>query len=306
MMTALQSESLQRFLSESAFASSGTVITDLDGTAIHEYQGHYIMHEDIERGLKKIYEQGRPVIINTLRFPLSVMRSFGQEWYRISSCPIPTVLMNGSQLGYILMNENADELIYEELAAFPLPADDIDPILNSVEQMVKDGADDLLLFYYPRDWRKGEIIWTPFSARVKAVAEKYPSAEQVYACSLNELRVHLFAEDICMIFLLLNLPGDKLMAYQHTERSNFFNAAGVNKQTGAERLVDMLGCSISDSVGAGDSGMDTFLSSTGFSIWVGRSEPKFSGRYGSIHVPDTASLGQLLDKISTLQKSVPK
>ncbi|MEJ7680254.1 MAG: hypothetical protein WKG06_20850 [Segetibacter sp.] len=69
--------------------------------------------------MKKIYDLGRPVVINTLRFPLSVMRTFGREWYSISNAPVPTVLMNGSQLGY--MTETSEGAIgYKEIAAFPL------------------------------------------------------------------------------------------------------------------------------------------------------------------------------------------
>ncbi len=30
---------LQRFMDESSFATSGVVVTDLDGTAVHEFQG---------------------------------------------------------------------------------------------------------------------------------------------------------------------------------------------------------------------------------------------------------------------------
>ena len=69
--------------------------------------------------LNRIYELGRPVVLNTLRFPLSVIRTFGKEWYKISNGVIPTVLMNGSQLGYIIENEKG-EFEFEEIAAFPL------------------------------------------------------------------------------------------------------------------------------------------------------------------------------------------
>jgi hypothetical protein len=36
-----------------------------------------------------------------------------------------------------------------------------------------------------------------------------------------------------MIFLLIDIPEDKLMAYQHTKKNNFFNTQGVDKLSGA-------------------------------------------------------------------------
>src|ERR1044071_7368364 len=98
---------LQNFFDLSNFPVAGAVITDLDGTAIHEFQGNYSIPKAVEFGLKGIYDLGRPVVINTLRFPLSVIQTFGKEWYRISNRPIPTVLMNGSQLGYLVHNEQS-------------------------------------------------------------------------------------------------------------------------------------------------------------------------------------------------------
>ena len=38
-------EALKQFLQQSHFASQGGIVTDLDGTAVHENQGHiYIPH----------------------------------------------------------------------------------------------------------------------------------------------------------------------------------------------------------------------------------------------------------------------
>src|SRR5688500_18489668 len=89
------------FLNESEFFVSGAVITDIDGTAIHEVDGRLFIPEPVEFGLKAIYDRGRPVVLNSLRFPLSVMRTFGKEWLTISGSPIPTISMNGSQVGYV-------------------------------------------------------------------------------------------------------------------------------------------------------------------------------------------------------------
>src|SRR5687768_2772595 len=114
-LTDTQRQQLQTFFNQSRFEESGAVITDLDGTAIHEFEGRYSIPQSVELGLNRVYELGRPVVLNTLRFPLSVIRTFGREWYKISNAAIPTVLMNGSQLGYIVQNRNG-EFEYEEIA----------------------------------------------------------------------------------------------------------------------------------------------------------------------------------------------
>jgi hypothetical protein len=95
-LPASQSAQLQHFFNHSKFEECGGLITDLDGTAIHELEGRYSIPQSVQLGLDKIYDLGRPIVLNTLRFPLSVIRTFGQEWYKISNAPIPTVLMNGS------------------------------------------------------------------------------------------------------------------------------------------------------------------------------------------------------------------
>ena len=110
---------LERFINESAFATSGVVVTDLDGTAVHEHQGKITIPKEVELGLMRHYERGRPLILNSLRFPLSVIRTFGQEWYKLSNAPIPTITLNGSLMGYVKKTEEA-ELVFEEAAAFPL------------------------------------------------------------------------------------------------------------------------------------------------------------------------------------------
>jgi hypothetical protein len=40
-----------------------------------------------------------------------------------------------------------------------------------------------------------------------------------------------------MILLLLDVPEDRLMAYQHTRRDNFLTRAGVDKLFGAQRIA---------------------------------------------------------------------
>src|SRR5215216_2618305 len=108
---------IRKFVQESNFATNGGVITDLDGTAVHEEQGRIYIPEPVEFGLKALYDAGRPVILNSLRFPLSVMRTFGKEWIAISNAPIPVVSMNGSQIGYVSKDEKG-ELCFEEIAAY--------------------------------------------------------------------------------------------------------------------------------------------------------------------------------------------
>src|SRR5207249_4974304 len=106
-----------------------------------------------------------PLMLNSLRFPLSVIRTFGRDWYNLSNAPIPTISLNGSLLGYV-MKTPEDEIAFEEISAFPLAAAEIDEILQNVERLLDDGVKDLLVFYYPRDWRIGEVIWTPVPEQV--------------------------------------------------------------------------------------------------------------------------------------------
>src|SRR5215212_9701252 len=117
-------EEVRRFLADSEFSFRGGVITDLDGTAVHEHRGKIYIPEPVEFGLKKLHSAGRPFILNSLRFPLSVIRTFGKEWYAISNAPIPTVCLNGSLIGRVNRSTEG-ELAFEEIEAFPLTATEI-------------------------------------------------------------------------------------------------------------------------------------------------------------------------------------
>ena len=230
---------IDEFLAQADFAGTGAVITDLDGTAVHEDNGRIYIPPQVEYGLKALYERGRPVVLNSLRFPLSVMRTFGKEWLAISGAPIPVISMNGSQLGYVTRDEK-EELCFDELKAFPLTGPEIDSVLAGVDVLLEDGIREVLLFYYPRDWRMGEIIWTPVAEKVVHVKEKYASASSVVAVETDKLSELLHAEDICMIFLLIERPADDLMAYQHSQPSNFFTttlSAAARKRLNARRLI---------------------------------------------------------------------
>lgn len=293
---------LSDFVWNSAFSSSGAVVTDLDGTAVHEDNGRIYIPPPVEFGLKALYDRGRPVVLNSLRFPLSVMRTFGKEWLAISGAPIPVVSMNGSQLGYVTTDDK-DELCFEEITAFPLSAMEIDSVLAGVDALLEDDIRDVLLFYYPRDWRMGEIIWTPIAEKVVHVKEKYTSASSVTAVETEKLGETLHAEEICMIFLLIERPADDLMAYQHSRPSSFFTAKGTDKLSGTAEMATHLGFDLDSSVGAGDTVMDSFLSGVGLAVQVGTRELEFRGSRQTVKLANSFELGDALFYLAGLQEA---
>src|SRR6185295_11203117 len=101
---------------------------------------------------------------------------------------------------------------------FPLTEGEIAELMEGVRGLVDNGAEELLVFFYPRDWRRGEIIWTADAQRVDAVRDKFRSASHVFAGGAAALQARLLAEPICMVFLLIDAPQDRLMAYQHTQK----------------------------------------------------------------------------------------
>lgn len=293
---------LNLFFNQSDFTERGAVITDLDGTAIHEYDGRYSIPQSVELGLEKIYELGRPVILNSLRFPLSVIRTFAKEWYKISNNPIPTVLLNGSQLGFIIQNGEGS-FHFEEIQSFPLKEKEILDVMRIVNDFMQRREDELLVFYYPGDWKKGEIIWTPVPERIEHIKEKYKSSSQVYNSDVAKLEADLLSEPLCMVFLLIDLPEDKLMAYQHTKKKNFFTSEGVDKLYGAEKIAELLDFDLKHSLGAGDSEMDTFLKGVGQAVHVGNPFLNLQGLLPPIRVQGSSGLGDLLFSLSALQKN---
>jgi hydroxymethylpyrimidine pyrophosphatase-like HAD family hydrolase len=290
---------LRHFVNQSSFVASGAVITDLDGTAVHEFQGKIAIPKEVELGLMRHYERGRPLILNSLRFPLSVIRTFGQDWYRLSNAPIPTVTLNGSLAGFVKRSEEA-ELIFEEAVAFPLSAAEITEALKGVKRMLDGGIKNILVFYYPRDWRVGEVIWTPVPENILPVKEKYASASAVTAVEFEKLQEQMLSEDICMIFLLIDAPEDQLMAYQHTKRSNFITHEGVDKLFGARAMADLLKCDLRSSLGAGDTELDNFLSGVGLALIVGNNRLPFRGLVDTIELKDSLELGAVLFKAAEL------
>ena len=302
-LPASQSAQLQHFFNHSKFEECGGLITDLDGTAIHEFEGRYSIPQSVQLGLDKIYDLGRPIVLNTLRFPLSVIRTFGKEWYKISNAPIPTVLMNGSQIGFIMQN-NEGNFLYNEIDAFPLEPNEISAVLQIVTSFIKNNDQDLLVFYYPRDWEQGELIWTPLADKTQTVQKKYLSASKVYSSSLENLRSDLHAQEICMIFLLIDVPQDRLMAYQHTKRNNFFTHKGVDKDFGAQKIADHLQFELKHSIGAGDSEMDNFLRSVGLAIHVANPLLSYESLLPPIKVKNSSEFGEILFELAAMQRNV--
>jgi hydroxymethylpyrimidine pyrophosphatase-like HAD family hydrolase len=234
-----------------------------------------------------------------LRFPLSVIRTFGQDWYRLSNAPIPTVTLNGSLMGFVKKTDEG-ELAFEEAVAFPLTKEEIVKALKGVKGILDGGIKNILVFYYPRDWRIGEVIWTPVPENILAVKEKYASASAVTAVEFPKLQEQMLAEDICMIFLLIDVPENQLMAYQHTKRSNFITHKGVDKLFGAKAMAKFLQSDLRDSVGAGDTELDNFLSGVGLALLVGNQELAFRGVTDTIRLRDSMELGAVLFRAAEL------
>ena len=132
-----------------------------------------------------------PVVLNTLRFPMSVISTVGEAWYQIADVPILTVLLNGSVLGYIKCDDG--QLHYEELAAFPLAHPEIASMLKGVRQLIEGGIDDLLVFFYSRNWKEGETLWTPKNERVAALQKKIRECVARVLGSVDQLTEELVA-----------------------------------------------------------------------------------------------------------------
>lgn len=284
---------LQHFLRHSSFASRGAVMTDLDGTAVHEAEGRVQLSRSVELGLQRVHAAGRQVLINTLRFPLSVMRVFGREWRAASGDDMLVTCLNGS-IGGRIVQDRAGALAFEEAFADPLQPQDLGELMVGIRGLWDQGLRDLLVFFYPRDWRAGEAIWTADPARVGPVQAKYTSASRVMSGPPDALEAALSAQAHCMVFLLVDAPGDRLMAYQHTERSRFVTRQGVDKLHGARVLTRSLGLELADSIGAGDAEPDTFLSAVGFAVIVGPQSLHFRGVRDTVRVPDAPAFGELL------------
>ena len=284
-------EPLQRF-AEATDLSKTFLALDLDGTALLEDHGKVFISSSVEKGVKAIHDFQIPVVLNTLRFPLSVIRTVGEAWYQIAEVPILTVLLNGSVLGYI---KSADgNLHYEELAAFPLTAEEIRTMMTGVAQLAEAGIDDMLFFFYSRNWREGETLWTPKMDRVSPLRKKFVSATRVFSSTVDQLMDELIQREICMTSLFIDRPQDTLMAYQHSKRNSFFTARGVNKAFGLREVATRIDRTCAAALGAGDTEMDTFLSEVGFAVIVGDAKLSFRGQSETMRVSTPQELGDLI------------
>ena len=290
-------EALRFFLEASRFRTHGVVMTDLDGTAVLEREGLVYLPPSVEWGLQRVQARGRPVIANTLRFPLSVINVFGAEWHRVTGADLPLISMKGSQIGQVVRAASG-AFSFEEWQATTLDTAEIEEVMTGVEGMIANGLDDLLVFFYPRNWLRGERIWTPSAERVETIASKYRSASDVISGPCEALRQALHAEPICMIFLLIDAPQDRLMAYQHTNCSSFFTHGGTGKVDGAMSIARRLGFDLCDCIGAGDASTDDFLAEVGYAVIVGNAELDYKGTRHTARVPDVAALGELLGAIA--------
>ena len=284
-------QTLRKFIETRNFCH-GMLALDLDGTVLLEDRGKVFISGSVEKGVKAIHELGRPVVVNTLRFPLSVMRTIGEAWFQIADAPILTVLLNGSMLGYI--KRQSDGLVYEELAAFPLHAEELQTLVGGIRQLLAAGIEDILLFYYTRDWKAGETLWTPSEAKVPALQRKYVSASRVLAGNAELLQQWLNESEICMASLLIDRPQDTLMAYQHSKRNSFFTRKGVDKASGLCEIAARFELSLVDSLAAGDTEMDVFLSIAGLAVIVGSAPLPYRGLVDTMRVDSPLELGELI------------
>lgn len=288
-------EIVRRFIKTRQFSC---LVLDLDGTALMEDRGKVFISAAVEKGVKAMHDLGRTVAINTLRFPLSVIHTVGEAWYQIADAPILTILLNGSVLGYI--KRESGKLIYEELVAFPMTQEEVDHLIGGIRELTSAGIRDVILFYYSRDWAAGETIWTPDEGRVPGLQKKYVSASRVLSGDVGMLADWLREVEVCMASLLIDRPEDVLMAYQHSKRNSFFTRQGVDKAFGTRELAKRFNLSLEDSVGAGDTEMDTFLSEVGLAIIVGGAVLPYRGKVETMRVDNPGDLGNVILRMAEL------
>src|SRR5262249_4518930 len=138
------SEALAAFLAESHFMRHGGVMTDLDGTAVHEADGRVYVSAPMEAGLKRMDDLGRTGVISSLRFPASVIHSFGEAWYRIANAPVPVVSLRGSQCGFLV--QRPASIAFEEIDATCLDANEIAEMVRTTATLLDGGLREVLVF----------------------------------------------------------------------------------------------------------------------------------------------------------------
>lgn len=289
-----QKKVISDFTSQPDFLEKGGLITDLDGTVIQQHEGRYFMPDEVGAGLAELYHSNCAVIINSMRFPLSVINTFAENWYGMSNASIPVVSLNGSQSGYI--HKEKSGFTFEEVNAFPLSEKEIRHLVKDVDGILNNGR-SALVFYYPRDWKKGEIIWTPQKDKVPEMKDKYRSASKVYSSDLETLKEHLLAEEICMVFLL-PVEVEAGSPFQHTDHKDFYSHLNVDKLYGAKKFMSHLGLKIDHFIGAGDTPMDVFLKEVGLVLKVGNLNLNFDCASEVIELQQIADIGEVFTAVA--------
>lgn len=105
------------------------------------------------------------------------------------------------------------------------------------------------------------------------------------------------------MLLLVNAEEERLMAYQQAKRSSFTTRAGVDKRFGAETLARHLDLDLAQSIGAGDTPVDVFLSAMGLAVQVGRRDLEHKGLRATAKVPDSLGLGALFVDAAAILES---
>ena len=252
------------------------------------------MPDEVRKGLTDMYNTSCPVIINTMRFPLSVIKTFAADWYDLSKASVPLVSLNGSQIGFI--NKNNSDFTFQETSAFPLKGEEILKFISDVDNILGNSG-SVHVFYYPRDWNKGEIIWTSDKEKVSETKDKYKSASFVYNSDLKTLHNNLNTEDICMIFLLPVIT-DNDTSFVHTNHKDFYTHQKVDKLSGAKKMISHLHRQIDYFVGAGDTPMDVFLKEVGLVIKVGKMDFNFSFKSSVLQLEHVPDIGEVFTEVA--------
>ena len=177
------------------------MITDLDGTAVPSFRED----SDPQRGRTRSdasLRAGPAADLNSLRFPLSVIRTFGQDWYKLSNAPIPTVTCNGSLMGYVKKTDEG-ELAFEEAAAFPLTRGEIVEALEGATTAGRRDQKHPCLLLSARLAHRRSDLDTGAGEHHSGEGE-VPQRSSVTAIEFQKLQDQMLAEDICMIFLLID------------------------------------------------------------------------------------------------------
>jgi len=308
---------LERFAKRPRMMKSAWFL-DLDGVALVEEHGNVFVSREVEQGIRDLDAQGWSVIINSARFPLSIIKSIASAWLSIYEADIPAVLLNGALIGSFKKQE--DEVVFEEVAAFPLTRDEIEKLVLGIQEAlgasISGGARDLAFFFYPRDWRKGEIVWVPEGTHIDSVRHKYRNASEIVSWSFSELRERMFEANICMAAQLIEKESDAsteqepdaLQSFQIRNPWDFFMTDGINKAAGSAIIAEKLKVCLADSAGAGDSKMDTFLAKVGLAVRVGhgkdmdqvKKEIPFWGIHETLDVDGPPDLGEAMRSLAVL------